>query len=808
MSETYKIKWMDEAEASWIKAQAAAAEAEESKELAIAAAENASASYNQLQALYDDIEAPVQTTIENARTSLNQVIADAQAQIDAMEDKQEDIAEAIAALLDDENLTLDSTLLVEGVPPDSKATGEKITAVEDLAKTYAKMFDGFGDFHSVITLPCSDGAALDDYQSATYSVYKNIVSYNNYGQIAGNYRHTLTGTVVKGVTSKPTPSNKPGWFVDIPAFVVGHKYYFGLTLLSGTVSGSKGEVDFRILKQTGDSTSTELAVAVGSTWTCDSVPKCICINFMGGTGGTGIYTNCVWFYYIIDRTLEAANDASVRFNQTVSGTKNKDISAALPAGIYRFTIDNIESSDTDTRSSRIGFDFGGSPNNLVYNLSRGPLSTVIWLPAQTTTLHFFAGTTAANSTNDTFTFSNVVLKKLEGAEAEQAWKEHIDNGYHELPKNPYNMGLKTYNKALTNSAKVLKQAYKEAVSTTHAHAASSTYLAQLADRYDHVAVSNYYPSAPWYPMEAFYSQVPENFMISPNGEHVHFGSSVSNRVCLNFTGTDGNVHICGVGSFAASDPNYQQWSLQGCIAQIVNRLQFPQAGGATINHPAWSKLTGQDVLDIMQKTNGVFGLEVHHGSTEDANHDPIVEGWAISAWDYVLSQGVQLFGLAVPDHKCEGLDPEAPLADGGGYGYNHCLVRARTEQEILLAYSYGRFYSSNFWFKPESPIDNPADDPHNLLFTELKYNDGVFTVETNKNAVIKFITARSYSDGSFVGAVQTSDGTGNSATYSPSMSSSAKDIFVRVEASASVTDPRTNGVGTVTCTLRSNAVIL
>jgi hypothetical protein len=119
----------------------------------------------------------------------------------------------------------------------------------------------------------------------------------------------------------------------------------------------------------------------------------------------------------------------------------------------------------------------------------------------------------------------------------------------------------------------------------------------------------------------------------------------------------------------------------------------------------------------------------------------------------------------VPDHELQ----DHPAEDRVGFGYCHVMVRAKTEQQILEAYSCGRFYTS---------IYNDT-----LKFTNLYYESGVgLKVETSESCTIKFITAN--------GTVLTT--TGSTATYKPT----DNDVYVRVEA--------TDG----TNTLYSNAVIV
>ena len=308
------------------------------------------------------------------------------------------------------------------------------------------------------------------------------------------------------------------------------------------------------------------------------------------------------------------------------------------------------------------------------------------------------------------------------------------SSYPELNKNPYPTEFSYY---------------REVVSTTHCHCENDTELANVASRYEHVAISNYYPSVIWYPTDFFYTLVPSGFMSSPNAEQTRFSDMA------------GGVHICGVGSYLCRESPKHDGTIYECINDIVANLQFPNMGGVTINHPTYSGLSGDDVLNLINKSDGIFALEIYNSTCEATAQN----GYGLDQWDYVLSHGAQVFGTAVPDHEVQ----YHPTENRTGFGYCHVLVRAKTEQQILNAYAQGRFYCS---------IYNDS-----LKFNNIKYTsyDGL-VVETSQSCTIKIITAS--------GVVQTI--TGTSATYTPT----SQDIYVRVEA--------TDGHNT----LYSNAVML
>ena len=417
------------------------------------------------------------------------------------------------------------------------------------------------------------------------------------------------------------------------------------------------------------------------------------------------------------------------------------------------TANSITSTDTDSSTCLIQFQQTG--DNVKMQLERNvPIDVTFTLASDSLRFFVYASNNAKNSAGDTFIATNFVLSKyitnpiidsaLNDIAELQVDVQALTAAYHDLPNNPYQTAWYKVSSGVTT------QNFVEVISTTHAHCKTDAQLANLANEYEHVAISNYYPSTPWYPLAAHYSSVPEGFMGSPNGEQAHFSDTAA------------GVHINGVGSWLTHDTDEYDGTVIDGVRDIVSELQFQNAGGATINHPFWSGMTSSDIINLLDKSTGIFGMEIYNASCEWNNSAG--KGYSLTLWDEVLGTGRQIFGLAVPDHWVE-YQP----TDTHGFGYNHLLVRSKTEQEILLAYSFGRFYSS---------IKNDS-----LKFTNIMYRTSTgMSVELSESCTIKFITA--------AGTVSTV--TGTTATYTPT----DDDIYVRVEA--------TNG----TNTLYSNAVII
>lgn len=535
----------------------------------------------------------------------------------------------------------------------------------------------------------------------------------------------------------------------------------------------------------------------------------------------------------------------VVYSGTLTGTRYEQVTQNLTSGKYLLHVDSITSSDTEYTQSWIIFN---QPNrdNVTIPLERNKENNVYFEILENSP-HFtvYASEGSSQSAGDTFTFSNLQITKngVLNSMVENV-NSYANIPFHNLEKNPYQCNF---------------EPFVEAISTTHAHCLNNNELVTLARKYDHVAISNYHPSVPVYPLKAFFDDPIRyteytNEQLSgtkyieiecslPSGNYIFSfdkvsstdtdgttcrirvvlsegeaviaqagrGDNISVEVSLSATSTKidfyasydalkstGDIitltgvtiyrlipdvldtflvspnaeqagfprapqsfHMNSVGSFLSKETITNGKTVSQTIESAINSLQFPQMGGMTVNHPEYSELTTEFINSLLEFNNGFFALEIYNASCE-GNHS---KGYSLTQWDDVLKNGIQIYGVAVPDHEAQ----YHPLEDRQGFGYCHVMVRAKTEQQILQAYSIGRFYSSIY-----------NDD---LKFTNLYYlpNTG-FEVETSKTCTIKFITANG----------TTSTVTGATATYLPTYN----DIYVRVEA--------TDGVNT----LYSNAVII
>ena len=304
------------------------------------------------------------------------------------------------------------------------------------------------------------------------------------------------------------------------------------------------------------------------------------------------------------------------------------------------------------------------------------------------------------------------------------------NDINNLPKNPY----KQIATILNNNTYTWSPRIKDILSTCDLHAVKALYFTRAKNAgYDHIAISNYHSSSPAVPIveilpelegyDATRDSVPENWLESPNAEHVYFSDATD------WVGQDAgsHLHLCSVGSYltsGADNTGVGEGGFNGTVKQFAVQaerlLKYPNGGGITINHPKWSGIDANGIINLLT-LNNVFGMEIYNANSQHVNG----KGYSLDIWDEVLSKGCQIFGTAVPDHETEGSywNDHLPL------GFIHLLCVSKDEQEIMLAYRNGRFYTT---------IDNDS-----LL---LRYfginNDGLVTFIASQSGTIKFITAQ------------------------------------------------------------------
>lgn len=195
------------------------------------------------------------------------------------------------------------------------------------------------------------------------------------------------------------------------------------------------------------------------------------------------------------------------------------------------------------------------------------------------------------------------------------------------------------------------------------------WLAEVADEYR--------AAYPFTLGEPLFPAVPSDLAEAPNAEHHAF--------------TDTGAHINAVGSFYASGTfdvrdrfrsrthgyNYGTglpW--RQAFALMLEQLMVADGGGITINHPHWSSLPDAMVAAMLDYDPRVLGIEVYNESC-----GKIGKEWSEEVWDRMLASGRQCFGFFVPDHRTS-------------QGVNILLVRTRTAAECLRAYRLGNWYGA------------------------------------------------------------------------------------------------------------------
>lgn len=310
------------------------------------------------------------------------------------------------------------------------------------------------------------------------------------------------------------------------------------------------------------------------------------------------------------------------------------------------------------------------------------------------------------------------------------------------------------------------------MTTTHGHCNNQTMLnAYLKLGYRFFTISNYYPSAPYCPAKDMtwqYYRVhhdhpvmvngkrvngpfdwnkivgewkdelppeqrkalplkesdyklfkwPEGMLEAPNAEHHGFRHANGKST--------GSLHVCAPGSAFASGTfdahdkfktlshgyhygsgEYWRTAFDRMIAGLID----PEGGGITINHPHWSRLDREFILEMLDHDPRVFGMEVMENGRNAEYY-----------WDWVLSTGRQCFGVFVPDwailsEKIEHL------------GANILVVPEMNVHECLKAYRQGNFYGS-------------LRSRDELRFTNIAFDGTTLRASTDKPARFEVVTAR------------------------------------------------------------------
>ena len=308
--------------------------------------------------------------------------------------------------------------------------------------------------------------------------------------------------------------------------------------------------------------------------------------------------------------------------------------------------------------------------------------------------------------------------------------------------------------------------------TTHVHCTSQADLDEILKRIEFLTLSNYYPSAPWYPLSKMtenYWRVHHDFPVMVNGKRVDGpfdwneivgkwikelppemqrqypfkegkrlfrplpdgvleAPNAEHHAFLMENGRNhGHLHMNSPGSmfafgtFDQGQRNRFQTGTRGgyhfgsgelwktSVDRMIAGLVYPDGGGVTINHPVWSSYDRNLILKILDHDPRVLGMEVIEGGGKNGE----------SYWDWVLATGRQCFGFFVPDH--------AIRQKSGTFGVNVLVTPERTAHACLKAYRDGNFYGAKRGL-------------NELKFTRIAFDGTTVEAETDKPARLVVIT--------------------------------------------------------------------
>ncbi|MBR2425955.1 MAG: hypothetical protein IKB16_04350 [Lentisphaeria bacterium] len=311
-------------------------------------------------------------------------------------------------------------------------------------------------------------------------------------------------------------------------------------------------------------------------------------------------------------------------------------------------------------------------------------------------------------------------------------------------------------------------------STTHMHCTNGKIMKRYVDMGLELAMfSNYYPSAPYYPMNSIcentfkrkqngyirdgvwhhesvdlaglidswksdlspdeqaqipaddgaplFPEVPADLLEAPNAEH-HWFSDASVYLHITAPGslaTSGSFDIQG--KFGVQEKGGIQLGApipwRKGFEEIFNQLMIPDGGGIVIAHPTWSHHPLSFLEEMLDSDPRVLGIEVY-------NHNSQVDfsDFSDSLWDAILSTNRQCYGFFVQDHPSF----NHPVLANRWRGKIMLLAEDRTAESCLRALRQGRFYGMI--------TDN------GLRFEEISYDGHYLRARCNKKVCFQIIS--------------------------------------------------------------------
>lgn len=290
------------------------------------------------------------------------------------------------------------------------------------------------------------------------------------------------------------------------------------------------------------------------------------------------------------------------------------------------------------------------------------------------------------------------------------------------------------------------------IGNTHMHSKQQLTTSTESEMFDlsynagirSMAWSNYYDEKVSTPMATYFSPK------SIPADAVGLENSEQHRL------SDTNLHYCPIGSTQArygtySTPVSVDNTWRSMFTEALALLQWPEAGGITLNHPEWTNVSGggmtqAELLQMLDYDRRVLGIEAYNHKVESLDGT----GWALTWWDNILATGRKCFGFFVTDGYDERIYPNPAL------GHSVLLIDENTAYKAAKAYRDGHFYGTL-----------KATPPHR--FTSITSSVTQVSVTVDVAAEIRFYTE--------TGLAQTSSST-TTATYTVAPG----QVYVRIEA--------------------------
>ncbi|MBP3965694.1 PHP domain-containing protein [Paenibacillus lignilyticus] len=147
------------------------------------------------------------------------------------------------------------------------------------------------------------------------------------------------------------------------------------------------------------------------------------------------------------------------------------------------------------------------------------------------------------------------------------------------------------------------------------------------------------------------------------------------------------------------------------IQELIDEMRA-KGNLVIMNHPTWSRNKPDDLLQLQH----YFAVEIYNHQSE---LDEAV-GYGLRHWDYLLSNGRKVFGIAADDAHGGPMDSAISEFFGGWISVEADGLR---QGEIIEALKAGSYYSSN----------GPA-------IHDMRVEDGFLKIECSPVKFIKFIT--------------------------------------------------------------------